>query len=1422
MGKHRTRTLCKTSLLKTMLGLLPALLLGAIAAPAQVVINEIDYDQPSTDTAEFVELKNVGLTSVDLDPYTLELVNGNGGGAAVYNTINLPSFMLAPGDYYVICANAATVANCDLDSSPNTDFIQNGAPDGVGLRLSGTLVDAVSYEGNTGAPYTEGSGTGLEDLSTTASAGISRCPDGVDTGANNVDLSFQTITPGTSNACPVPALVINEIDYDQPGSDTAEFIEIKNVGSSAVNLGTISLQLINGNGGGAVAYATIALPAVNLVAGDYFVVCADAATVANCDLDTSPNTDLIQNGAPDAVAVVQGATLLDTVSYEGDTGAPYTEGSGSGLEDSSGAVGSGISRCADGADTGVNNVDLSPHPITPGVANDCGTTGGGELVINEIDYDQPSTDTAEFIEIKNVGTGTVNLAGFALTLINGSGTSVYSTIVLPSVNLAAGDYFVVCANAATVFNCDLDVSPDSNLIQNGAPDAVALTFGATIVDTVSYEGDTGAPYTEGSGTGLEDPGTGSVGGPDDNKGISRFPDGTDTDVNNVDLITACITPGAANTSSASSCPAPGPPALVINEIDYDQPGTDTAEFIEIKNVGSGTKSLAGVDLVLVNGNGGGAVVYSTFALPSVNLAAGDYFVVCGNAANVVNCDLDVSPDSDLIQNGAPDAVALFFGGTMLLDAVSYEGNTGAPYTEGSGTGLEDPGTAGEDFKGISRFPDGTDTAMNNVDLITSCISPGGANTDRSTGCTPTGPVFEIYEIQGSGLASPFDGSAVTTLDNVVTCLATDGFFMQTPTARTDGVLATSDGIFVFTGGAPSVIVGDIVKVTGLVDEFFGFTELTGGASVTVTGHDLAQVPAPVAFNASVPSPDPTTPSCGAFEFECYESMRVEVAAGTVAAANQSFGSDPFAEFHGVARSGRVFREPGIEFPGLVGFPIWDSNPEAFEVDPDKLGLPNQVVTAGSSFSATGVIGFEFNHYELWPNQLTVTPAPLPVPVRTAGANELTIGSLNMFRFFDDINDPADTNAVGATRDDTVVSLTEYLRRRAKFATYIVDVLRSPSVLAVQEAEKLGVLQDLAGDINALDPSVNYTAYLVEGNDVGTIDVGFLVRDNIVVSSVTQLGAAELFTTDVPPSALHDRPPLLLEGTCDGFPFAVMVVHMRSLGGIEDPSTGPRIRQKRYEQAVSVAQKIQNLQTLNPNIHLAVVGDYNAFEFTDGFVDVAGIMKGNFVPADNWICNTNACLDEVNPDFTDQVLSLPADQRYSFIFQDSFNPVRSRGDSQVLDHALTSPALTALVTDFEYGRGNCDAAAELVRDDGSINPANLPLRSSDHDGLVLYALKDADHDSVADAEDACPGTVIPEGIPQRRLGELRYALVNNDRIFDTKLPHPGFNAQQFNLDDTAGCSCEQIVAELQLGLGHLKFGCSLGAMSTWVALVSQGN
>jgi len=1385
-----------------------ALLMAASPLAAQVVINEVDYDQPSTDNAEFLELKNTGTVPENLDPYTVELVNGTGGGAAVYNSIDLPNVILAPGDYFVICANAATVANCDLDDSPNTNFIQNGAPDAVGLRQSGSLVDAVSYEGDAGAPYTEGSGAGLVDNSAIADSGISRCADGTDTNQNNVDFAFTAISPGAGNDCPGPTLVINEIDYDQPSTDAAEFVEIKNVGSSPVALGGIDLQLVNGTGGGATVYNAIALPAVSLAAGDHFVVCANTATVANCDLDSSPNTNFIQNGSPDAVALVQGGTIIDAVSYEGDTGVPYTEGSGSGLEDNSSSADMGISRCSDGTDTDQNNADLIYVGITPGASNDCGGPAGGDLVINEVDYDQPSSDTAEFIEIYNNDTVGVSLSGFSLELVNGTGggASVYQTIALPGVTLTAGDYFVVCANAATVANCDLDAVSS---IQNGAPDAVALLLGGVILDTVSYEGNTGVPYTEFSGSGLQDPGTGGVGGGNDNKSISRLPDGFDTDQNNVDFRVVCATPGSANTTDASSCPSVAPPNLVINEVDYDQPSSDTAEFVEIVNNGQGPADLAGIDLLVINGSGGGASIARTIPLPGIVLGAGDYFVVCGSAFSVANCDLDVSPDSNLIQNGPPDAVALVLAGTVL-DSVSYEGDTGAPYTEGSGSGLEDSGATGQDFRSIGRFPDGSDTNQNNVNFSNACITPGAPNTSLTVRCTALAPLLEIYEIQGSGVASLFDGQTIRTENNVVTAVGADQFAMQTPEARSDGDIDTSDGIMVFTGSAPTVAVGDVVTVTGTVIEFFGLTEFTGGSLVELVSSGNP-VPSAVALGATVPTPNPLAPTC-AIEFECFEGMLIEIAEGTVTGPNQRFGVDPVAEVHITAAPTRTFREPGVEFPGVgvPPIPTWDGNPEVFELDPDKLGLPNQIIPAGSSFSATGVLGFEFGGYEFWPSVLTVDPAPLPVAVRGREPGELTVGTLNLFRLFDDFDDPADGD-----RDDFVVSTAEYQRRLGKFSAYIVEVLDAPDILAVQEVESMAVLGDLAARIED-DASVVYTAIVVEGNDIGTIDVGFLVRGNITVDAVTQIDPDATFINPITlgDDILHDRPPLLLEGSCElqfgTFPIAVMAVHNRSLGGI-DGSEGERVRKKRLLQAESIAMKVQDLQTADPDVRLVVTGDFNAFEFTDGYVDSLSVIAGDFDPSMSFVCTETACTgDLVEPNLDNQVLGLDAGERYSFIF---------RGNAQVLDHALTSSGLAAEVSGVQFGRGNADAAVDLINDDGSVDAANKPLRSSDHDGLVVYITKDEDADGVPNDGDVCPATVIRENVPTNSMGTNRFALTDEDGVFDTKAPKGKGPKRHFDIGDTAGCSCEQIIEAQGLGNGHTKFGCSISAMDDWVELVT---
>ena len=608
---------------------------------------------------------------------------------------------------------------------------------------------------------------------------------------------------------------------------------------------------------------------------------------------------------------------------------------------------------------------------------------------------------------------------------------------------------------------------------------------------------------------------------------------------------------------------------------------------------------------------------------------------------------------------------------------------------------------GESF--MSMLSNGTHTiTVSGEDTDTNPISTQFTVTVADTS------MVEIYDIQGSGYNSPFVGQTVTTVDNIVTAIVDGGFVMQTPDARADADPNTSNGIVVFAGSSgPAVAIGDSVTVSGEITEFFGLTEFTNGPTVTInsSGNPL---PAAITFDATTPSGDPTAPSCivsggspasgESANFECFEGMLVTVPQGFIITGNQGFGSDPIAEVYANAGTTRTKREPGIEFPGMAGLPVWDGNPEIFELDLDRAGGDSLVIAGGSTYSATGVIGFDFGEYEIWPTSFNlINENALPAAVRGRADGEFTVGSLNMFRFFDTMEDgDPDT-------DDAVVSQMEYDERLERFSLYIRNTLDAPDILAVQEVDGLPAIQDLATQIQTDDASIVYTAQLIDGQDIGGIDVGFLVRDNVTIDGLNQLGADEFISLD-PTDPLHDRPPLLLDATVsvgmETRQIKVMVVHNRSFSSIDDPTDGNRVRVKRLEQAESIAQKVQTQQTMNPDVPLIVIGDFNDFEFTDGYVDAIGHIKGDFDPADALLSGT----DFVSPNLFNVVETLPTDERYSFIF---------RKNAQVLDHALLSTAAMNIFVSMEYGRGNADAA-EIQQDDPLVGYA-----VSDHDGLVVY-------------------------------------------------------------------------------------------------------
>jgi hypothetical protein len=179
-----------------------------------------------------------------------------------------------------------------------------------------------------------------------------------------------TLALTTTAAFPcLASVVINEIDYDQPGTDTAEFIELFNSGTFAIALSNYSIELINGTN--STSYRTIDLSGFSVDANSYFVICGDASLVANCNYSFTSINSWVQNGAPDAVALYENATLLDSLSYEGLLSG-FTEGDVLVVSDSN-IVTMSISRIANGFDSNNNNIDFHPGCITPGSSNISGT-----------------------------------------------------------------------------------------------------------------------------------------------------------------------------------------------------------------------------------------------------------------------------------------------------------------------------------------------------------------------------------------------------------------------------------------------------------------------------------------------------------------------------------------------------------------------------------------------------------------------------------------------------------------------------------------------------------------------------------------------------------------------------------------------------------------------------------------------------------------------------------------------------------------------------------------------------------------------------------------------------------------------------------------------------------------------------------------
>ncbi|MCG8807439.1 T9SS type B sorting domain-containing protein [Tenacibaculum finnmarkense] len=408
-------------------------------------------------------------------------------------------------------------------------------------------------------------------------------------------------------------IMINEIDVDQKGRDTNEFIELYDGGTGNTSLDGYSIVLFNG--GNDKSYKTIDLTGHKTTADGYFVI--GSSTVANVNF--TPSKFSLQNGA-DAIALyhadaskfsygspVTTTDLVDAVVYDtddkDDTGLlallnlnqPQVNEHGKKDKENHSSQ-----RVINGSG-GLRNTDTYTQATpTPGAKNTDGST-------------PPPTNTDT-----EAPTAPSNL-----TASNITETQVTLTWEIATDNIGVSQY--------QIFNGTVNLGSSTNTTFNltGLTANTAYSFTVKAIDAAT----------------------------------------------NSSL--------ASNTVSATTLESTTnntPITIMINEIDVDQKGTDTNEFIELYDGGAGNTSLDNHTIVLFNG--GKDTSYKTIDLTGYKTTADGYFVI-GNST-VANVNL-VEFAKNGIQNGA-DAIALyhadaseFHNGTPittnnLVDAIVYDTN----------------------------------------------------------------------------------------------------------------------------------------------------------------------------------------------------------------------------------------------------------------------------------------------------------------------------------------------------------------------------------------------------------------------------------------------------------------------------------------------------------------------------------------------------------------------------------------------------------------------------------------------------------------------------------------------------------------------------------------------------------------------------
>jgi len=682
------------------------------------------------------------------------------------------------------------------------------------------------------------------------------------------------------------------------------------------------------------------------------------------------------------------------------------------------------------------------------------------------------------------------------------------------------------------------------------------------------------------------------------------------------LAAAFATPFALNASAA----------VVISQV-YGGGGNGGAtlknDFIELFNNGSAPVSLSGWSVQYASAAG---TTWAVTTLPALDLQPGQYLLV-QQAAGTGGTTALPTPDATgtIGMGGAAGKVALSTSTGALsgaspaaADLVAYASLTSTTAAQRADNGC------GTTFITAAPLPRNTATPLA---PCANAPAPGPAPA-------PAPAAFKhIYEIQGSGAASPLVGQSVTT-EGVVTRLTNNGFYMQSLVG--DGNAATSDGILVFTSTAPTVAVGQLARLTGTVGEFSTgggtVTQLTSPSGIT-TNPGYSVTPTPISL-----------PVAGGLE--AYEGMLVTLA-GPLTVGQNSFQ----------ARFGQLTLSAGgrLETPtnkyragsqqaiamaasNAARLVVLEDGSSLQNVDPTPFTGPTGALRGGDTVaSITGVVdygpttasGGAPGAYRIVPQtnaalQYTLSNPRTTTPPSVGG--NVKLASFNVLNYFTTFTNGAtadggsgQTCAAGQSASAScrgANSLAEFNRQRDKIVAAL-SAIDADAVGLMEIQNNAVATQNLVAALNARYGSSVYA--VAPGLAAGVVGTDAIKTTVIYKPAKLNTVGSSVIDND----AVNNRPTVAQTFAApNGLKFTLVVNHLKSKGSCPSSSSDPDADKgdgqgchnaTRVAQADRLRSFVAGLQTSSGSNDVVLVGDFNAYGMEDpitrltdnGFVDQIG-------------------------------------------------------------------------------------------------------------------------------------------------------------------------------------------------------------------------